>query len=146
VVLAAIGLAAVAVIAVALAAGRVAPVPWALAALVAEYGAALRSGGGVDTAAPLYAAALFACAELAYWSCDLRRVGVVDPRALSTRLTAVAGMTALGALAAGAATAAASVAASGTGVTPVVLGTVCAIGVVGVLAWLGDRAGRLQKL
>ena len=143
--LAAVGLAAVAVIAVALAAGRVAPVPWALAALVAEYGAALRTGG-VDAAAPLYAAALFACAELAYWSCDLRRVGVVDPRALSTRLTAVAGMTALGALAAGAATAAASVAASGTGVTPVVLGTVCAIGVVGVLAWLGDRAGRLQKL
>jgi len=51
VVLAAVGLAAVAVIAVALAAGRVAPVPWALAALVAEYGAALRSGGGVDAAA-----------------------------------------------------------------------------------------------
>jgi hypothetical protein len=142
--LGAAGLAAVVVIVVAVAAGRVAPVPWALAALVAEYGAALHAGG-VDAGAPLYAGALFACAELGYWSCDLRRIGVVDPRALTTRLIAVAGMTALGALAAGAATAAASIAASRSGVTPVVLGTVCAIGVVAVLAWLGDRAGGPQS-
>jgi hypothetical protein len=144
-VLAVVGLGAVAVVAVAVAAGRTAPLPWALAALLAEYAGALRSGGGVDAAAPLYAAALFACAELAYWSCDLRRVGIVDPAALSTRLLTIAAMTAVGALGAGVATAAASVAASGGGVTPVALGTVCAVGAVGVLAWLGDRATGTQR-
>jgi hypothetical protein len=144
-VLGALGLVAVAILGVAVATGRAAPLPWALAVLVAEYGGALRTGGGVDAAAPLYAAALFACAELAHWSCDLRRVGIVDRRSLSTRLTAVASMTALGALGAGVATAAASVADSGAGVTPIAFGTVCAIGVVAVLAWLGDRAGRAQR-
>jgi hypothetical protein len=131
--------ASVVILAVALAVGRTAPLPWALAALVAEYGGALRTGGGVDAAAPLYAAALFACAEFAYWSCDLRRVGSVDRGALSTRLTTIAAMTAIGVLGAGAATAAASVAASGGSIAPVALGTVCAVAVVAALAWLGDR-------
>jgi hypothetical protein len=135
----------VAVIAVAVAAGRTAPLPWALAALLAQYAGALRTGGGVDAAAPLYAAALFACAELAYWSCDLRRVANVDPAALSTRLLTIAAMTAVGALGAAAATAAASVAASGGGGAAVALGTVCAVGVVAVLGWLGDHAGRPQR-
>ncbi len=134
-----------AVVGVAVAAGRTAPLPWALAVLLAEYAGALRSGGGVDAAAPLYAAALFACAELAYWSCDLRRVGMVDPAALSTRLLTIAAMTAVGALGAGVATAAASVAASGAGLIAVALGTVCAVGVVGVLRWLGEYAARAQR-
>lgn len=129
----------------AVAAGRTAPLPWALALLLAQYAGALRSGGGVDAAVPLYAAALFACAELAYWSCDLRRVGIVDPAALWTRLLTIAAMTAVGALGAGAATAAASVAAAGGGVAAIALGTVCAVGVVGVLAWLGARAARVQR-
>jgi hypothetical protein len=135
----------VAVLAVAVAAGRTTPLPWALAALLAQYAGALRSGGGVDAAAPLYAAALFACAELAYWSCDLRRIGSVDPASLSTRLLTIAAMTAVGALGAGAATAAVSVAASGAGLAAVALGTVCAVGVVAVLRWLGEYPARAQR-
>jgi hypothetical protein len=58
---------------VALGAGASSAVPWALAALGAEYAAwlALR-GGSVDTRAPLYGAGLLLVAELSYWAIDRR--------------------------------------------------------------------------
>ncbi|HEY3764287.1 MAG TPA: hypothetical protein VGL44_03945 [Gaiellales bacterium] len=139
---AALGLAALATLAAALAAARTGPLPWALAALVGEYAIARGTGGSVDAAVPLYAAALFACAELGYWSCDLRRVRVVDATAVSARLAAIAVTTALGALAASVVVAAAGIAGPGTGIGPLALGTACAVGAVAVLAWLGALAAR----
>ncbi len=137
-----LGLAALATLAVALATARTGPLPWALAALVAEYAGARGTGGSVDAAVPLYAAALFACAELGYWSCDLRPVSVVDATAVSTRLAAIAGTTALGAVAAAVAVAAAGIAGPGTGIGPLGFGTACAVAAVAVLARLGAVAAR----
>ncbi len=140
-----VGIVAVALVAAAVVSGHAAALPWALAALVAEYAGARGTAGGVDAGVPIYAAALFACAELGYWSCDLRRVGSIDGRAIAIRLATLASLTAVGALAAGAATAAASGAAPGAGVGQVAVGTACAVAVVMVLAWLASRAAGRQR-
>jgi hypothetical protein len=66
-----LGAASVFVLVAGLALRRPAAVPWAVAGLAAGYAVSLDEG--LDTRAPLYAVGLFALAELAYWSLQLRR-------------------------------------------------------------------------
>ena len=70
--LAAVGAAAVGLLALALIADSPAVVPGALALLGAEYALFLVLGDELDAFAPVYAAALLLAAELAYWSLEGR--------------------------------------------------------------------------
>jgi hypothetical protein len=139
--LAAVGAAGVCVLVAAVAGRWTAPIPWGVIALGGAYaGALIGRGGGVDPAAPIYAAVLFACAELCYWSIDLRPGGIWERPAVLRGLCALATATGVGALGASVVAVAASLGSAGSGVAPVVLGTVCAVTFVGLLAWLARRA------
>jgi hypothetical protein len=140
---AAVGGAAVLILLAALAGRSKPPVPWAVAALGAAYALALvERGGGVDPAAPVYAALLFAAAELADWSVDLPRSAVWDRGVAMKRLGALAVSTAAGAAGAAVVAISADVASAGAGVMPTVLGTVCTVIFAGVVALLvRGRAG-----
>ena len=83
--------------AVALAVRRPAVLPWGLAGVGAAYAVLLGVRGGVDRRAPVVAAALFAAAELGFWSVEtvagrsgraveLRRLAVLVAAALGTTL------------------------------------------------------------
>jgi hypothetical protein len=138
--LAAVGAAGVIVLVAAVAGRWTAPIPWCVITLGGAYaGALVGRGGGVDPAAPIYAAALFACAELCYWSIDLRPGGMWERPAVLRRLRALATATGTGALGAAAVAVAASLGSAGSGVVTVVLGTVCAVTFVGLLAWLARQ-------
>lgn len=138
--LAAVGAAGVALLVAAVAGRWTAPIPWGVIGLGGAYaGALVGRGSGVDPAAPIYAAVLFTCAELCYWSIDLRPGGIWERPALLRRLRALATATGAGALGAAVVAVAASLGSAGSGAAPVVLGTVCAVTFVGLLAWLARR-------
>jgi hypothetical protein len=78
-----------------------AAIPAALGVLGAEYAALLAVEEGVlDSRAPVLAAALFAIAELGYWSLELRDAVADEPGTYLRRLGLLSGL-ALGALAVG---------------------------------------------
>lgn len=75
-----------------------AAVPAAIVVVGLEYAAALAvQGDQLDPRAPVFAAALFAAAELGYWSLELRDVVADEAGAYLRRLGLLAGLT-LGAL------------------------------------------------
>jgi hypothetical protein len=78
-----------------------AAIPAALVVLGAEYAAMLAVEDGVlNSRAPVLAAALFAIAELGYWSLELRDAVADEPGTYLRRLGLLSGLT-LGALAVG---------------------------------------------
>lgn len=113
--------------------------PWALGMLGVAYTISLYvHGSAVDDAAPLVAAGLLLCGELAAWSLDERHAiaaerDVVLQRALALGALVLAG---LGAAAAVVAFAASS---AGNGLAWTALGSVAAVLVVGVAAQLVRR-------
>jgi hypothetical protein len=116
-------------------------IPWGILALGCAYAVALVArGGGLDPAAPVVAALLFACAELADWSTDAPRAAVWDREPALARLRALVLATSAGAAGAAVVTVTADVATAGSDVTATVLGTACAVAAVGVLALLARRA------
>ena len=125
----------------ALAARSKAVIPWSILVLGSEYAVALVArGGGLDPAAPVEAALLFACAELADWWTDAPRGVALDREPARRRLRALALATAAGATGAAVVTVSADVATTGSGVAPTVVGAVCTVAAVGVLALLARRA------
>jgi hypothetical protein len=78
-----------------------AAIPAAMVVLGAEYAALLAvEDGALDGRAPVLAAALFAIAELGYWSLELRDAVADEPGTYLRRLGLLSGLT-LGALAVG---------------------------------------------
>ena len=78
-----------------------AAIPAAIVVLGAGYAAMLAVEGDLlDTRAPVLAAALFAVAELGYWSLELREAVADEPGTYLRRLGLLSGLT-LGALALG---------------------------------------------
>ena len=129
------GVAALLLLLVALVFGAAGAVPWAIAALGAEYGAwlLLIRSGGVDDRAPLYAAGILLVGELAYWSLEHRGVEAREtPLTLRRLLTVVAG--AIGSLLLGAGLLAASAIEVGGGVVLEVVGVLGALGVLTLVA------------
>lgn len=115
--------------------------PWSLIVLGIVYTVSLVvHGRGVDSAAPLVAVALLACAELAVWSLDERYPVAAEPRVLRARVWALGGLVAAG-LAVSALIVALSAAPAGAGLAWTVLGAVAAVLVVAVASRLVRRAG-----
>jgi hypothetical protein len=77
---------AVLLVSLALATGRSAPIPFALVLLGAVYAI---PAGEPAVWAPLYGGGLLLCAELAYWSLEVRFAQPVDGDAVTPRLVAV---------------------------------------------------------
>jgi hypothetical protein len=116
--------------------------PWSLISLGIAYTVSLLvHGGGVDGAAPLVAAGLLACAELAVWSLDERYPVAAERRVVTARLWALAALVGAG-LAAAALVVALSAAPAGAGVAWTVLGAAAAVLVVAVASRLVRRAGQ----
>jgi hypothetical protein len=115
-------------------------VPLAVALLGAEYVALLGfEGGGIDVRAPLVAAALFAVAELAYWSLELRDAVTAEPGTHLRRVALLAGLS-LAVVALGTALLALVEAVSARGPALDVLGAAAAVGAVALLALAARRA------
>ena len=124
---------------VALAFGATWPLGWSLLIAGAAYIGVLEArGSGVDGTAPLVAAGLFLCAELARWSFEMRVRITGDELLVVRRAAALVG------LAGGAAVASAAV----VGVTAVgaprdlawtALGAAAAAGATGLGVWLARR-------
>ena len=134
----ALGLAGWLLVAAAVATRSPAPLPTGLALLGVEYAASLLlSSGGVDPFAPVVGAALFAAAELAYWSLE---AGVVpDERARVVRhLTTVAISALVAGSVGGVVVTAADFAVNG-GVALEALGVAAAVASVGFVAALAWR-------
>lgn len=90
-----IAAAAVGLLALALAGGWPALLPWPVALLGGAYVASLElrpDDGAIDAAAPVYGAALLLLAELAYWSLELRGPGREERRLVARRAAALAGL------------------------------------------------------
>jgi hypothetical protein len=118
-------------------AGAASALPWAIAAIGAEYAAwfALRGGEGVDTRAPVYGAGLLVVAELAYWARDRRSPAIPQGGLEFRRLFGVLGA-AVAALAVGAFALGISSASLGSGVGLEALGVAAAIALLVLLAVL----------
>jgi hypothetical protein len=113
--------------------------PWAIALLGAQYAASLLiRGGEIDGLAPLYAAALFVTAELAYWALEQ------GPAVRVVVLSRVAALLAqaFGAAGVGAAMLAASQGGGQGGLALQTLGLGAATAALGVLTWLAWRSQR----
>jgi len=127
-----IGVAAVVLLALAVAAGFPSLIPWPLVLLAAGY--ALKLGGGpVDPWAPVYAGALVGIAELAYWSLELRGRAEAAERLTERRaglIVALAG----GSVAAGGLVLTATSLRIGSGIAIDIIGVAAAVAAVGVLA------------
>jgi hypothetical protein len=111
--------------------------PWAIALLGAQYAASLLlRDAEIDALAPLYAAALFVTAELAYWALER------GPAARAVVLPRVAGLLAkgVGAACAGAAVLAASEGGGGGGLALQLVGVAAAAATVGVVARLAWKS------
>ena len=138
--LAALGGAAAALLALALATGRTGGILCALVGLGAEYAAALRlSGGDVNLRAPFLAALLLVVGELAYWSLELRAPVRDEPgiRARRAGLILALGMSAV---AAGTLLVAVSWTPVRGGLALQTAGVACAIALVEAVIWLAGRA------
>jgi hypothetical protein len=111
--------------------------PWTLGCLGAAYVTSLvtRGGSGVDEGAPLVAAALLLCGELAAWSLDEQHAFAAERAVVRGRALAVALLVAAG-LAAAAIIVALTAAPVGGGLAWTVLGALAAVLVVGTGARL----------
>jgi hypothetical protein len=135
-VVAGVGIGAAAVLLVALVGRWRELLPWAIALLGAQYAVALLiRSGEIDGLAPLYAAALFATAELAYWAFERGPAG----RAVISRLAGLLAQ-ALGAGAAAAAVLAISAGGGDGGLAIQALGLIAAATAVGLVTWLAWRS------
>jgi hypothetical protein len=114
---------------------------WSLATLGGAYAVSLAvSGRAVDEAAPLVAAALLLCAELAAWSLDERRRIAAQPAVVRRRAVALAILAGAG-LAAAALVIAVAAAPAGRGLAWATLGAaaaVCAVGAGVAVARRGE--------
>jgi hypothetical protein len=123
----------------ALAFGSTTLVPWPLVGLGGAY--AWSIVGGVDQWAPIYAGALIALAELAYWSLELRGRTQDAERLNERRAGLIVGL-ALGAIAIGGLVLAATSLPLGSGAAIDLLGAAAAVAAVAVVASLarGNRS------
>jgi len=113
---------------------------WSLILLGIAYTVSLLvHGRGVDGAAPLVAAGLLACAELAVWSLDERYPVAAERRVVVARLWALAGLVGAG-LTASALVVALAAAPAGAGLAWTVLGADAAVLAVAVASHLVRRA------
>ena len=113
--------------------------PWALAVLGIAYTVSLFvHGSAVDEAAPLVAAGLLLCGELAVWSLEERHAIAAEREVVLRRAFALAALVLAGAAAAAAVIASAASSAGG-GLAWTALGSAAAVLVVGVAALLVRR-------
>ena len=113
--------------------------PWALAVLAVAYTISLFvHGAAVDEAAPLVAAGLLLCGELAAWSLD-ERYAIAAERAVVLRRALALGALVLAGLGASAAVVAFTASSAGNGLAWTALGAAAAVLVVGVVARLARR-------
>ena len=113
--------------------------PWALIFLGGAYAVSLFvHGASVDESAPLVAAGLLLCGELAAWSLDERDAVAAEREVVLRRAVALAAL-ALASLGAAAAVIAFAAAPAGGGLGWTVLGAAAAVLVVGLAARLARR-------
>jgi hypothetical protein len=130
--------AAVLLVSLALVAGRSAPIPLALVLLGAVY--AIPEGERALWA-PIYGAGLLLCAELAYWSLELRVVQRVHGDTVTPRLLATLGV-ATASVPAGALILLAADADIGRSPATTAVAALALAGCVGLLAVLATASGR----
>jgi hypothetical protein len=130
---------AVLLVALALAVGCAAPIPWSLALLGVVF---LLDGGHSLVLAPIYGAGLLVVGELAQCSIDLRRVTWMTPGWVASRLAAILALAALGA-GAGALAAAAATVAAARSATLTAAGGVAAVTALGTITLLARRGHRV---
>lgn len=137
---AAIGAVGAALLAVVLVRGTQEPLPWVLATLGAAYALSLTVGGrAVDEAAPLVAAGLLLCSELAAWSID-ERWRITAERAVVRRRAVALGILAGAGLVAAAVVIAVAAAPAGRGLAWTTLGAAAAVCAVGAGVAVARRA------
>jgi len=113
--------------------------PWALAVLGVAYTVSLFvHGAAVDEAAPLVAAGLLLCGELAAWSLDERHAIAAEREVVLRRALAL-GALVLAGLGGAAAVVAFAASSAGDGLVWTALGAAAAVLVVGVAAQLARR-------
>lgn len=123
-----------ALVAAALALRRPVAIPAAICVLAAPYVAALGFEiDGIDVRAPLIAALLFAVAELAYWSLELRGTLADEPGTSLRRVALLAGL-AVGTIAAGTGVLAVVEGISARGAAIDLAGAAAAVGAIALLA------------
>jgi len=117
-------------------------IPGAICILAAPYVAALGFEiDGIDTRAPLLAALLFAVAELAYWSLELRGTLADEPGTYLRRVALLAGL-AVATIAGGTVVLAVVEGVAARGVAIDLLGAAAAVGAIALLALaVGKRTG-----
>ena len=128
---------AVVLLALALASGSSSLVPWPLVLLGGAYVLSL-GDGPVDQWAPVYAGALLATAELAYWSLELRG-HAADVEQLTERRGGLIAALAIGATAVGGLVLAATALRLGSGIVLDSAGVVAAVVAVFVIAAAATR-------
>ncbi len=134
-----IGFVAVALLALAVAAGFPSLIPWPLVLLTGAYALKLR-GGPIDQWAPVYAGALLGVAELAYWSLELRGRAQDAERLTERRAGLIVTLAALAVVVGGLVLAATSLR-IGSGIAIDLLGATAAVAALAVLAAVaGPRA------
>ena len=112
--------------------------PWALIPLGIAYTVSLvLHGSGVDGGAPLVAAGLLVCAELAAWSLDEEHAIAAERAVVVARATALGALVAVSTAAAGLIVALSLV--PGSGLAWTVLGATASVLVVGVAVRLAQR-------
>ena len=126
-------------IALAVAVGSAAPIPWALALLAVVF---LLDGHDSLLLAPIYGAGLLLVSELAQGSIDLRGVGRLTPGWIAARLAAILALSALGA-GAGAVVAAAATIGAARSVALTAAGAFAAVVALGTIALLARRGHRV---
>jgi len=125
---------------VALTRAEAALVAWPVACLGTAYGIAIVvQGRSTDGAAPLVAAGLFLCAELAAWSVD-ERLAIPAERAVLMRRATALGALAFVSVAVAALAVALASAPVGSGLAWTILGAASAVGVVGIAVAVARRA------
>jgi hypothetical protein len=122
-------------VALALAVGSAAPIPWSLALLAVVF---LLDGRDSLVLAPIYGAGLLLVGELAQCSIDLRGVRWMAPGWIASRLAGMLVLAALGA-GAGALAAAAATIAAARSVALTAAGGVAAVMALGTIALLARR-------
>jgi hypothetical protein len=114
--------------------------PWALVLLGIAYTLSLVvHGSGIDGGAPLVAAGLIACAELAAWSLDEQHSIAAERQVVVARASALGALVLAGTAAGGLVVALSLAPGSGLGWT--VLGAAASVLVVGLAVRLSQRAG-----